>query len=411
MTSDSDRFLAPTSQFYFCSLPLRLDSYAGCGFGCSYCFAAVRGGSSGSQRGSIEPDQLLRRLRRLEHAEPRSVVDEFLAQRQPLHLGGMSDPFMPQERDQQVTLRILEILAKYDYPTVISTKGDLYGSLPYLDVLRAGNFFVQASLSTLDDELAGQIERGAPSPSARLRALETARHNGVPTSVRHQPVLPNREQEIELVIGAAASAGALHYAAEFLKLGVEQSPRQALLVDALPGVDGFHRSAGNRVGREWILPVGRRLPWLHEARSIAHSTGLSFGAADTDLLPMSDGEVCCSGADLHLHDPGRSFKRNYLAAVRSAQYGIVEPTTIQGEWTPQRSLARFVNSRSRIVGTRGAVMADYLERNWNGRNNGPSPGMFHGVESTGEYDSDGFRTYVVAPWLREIVNSRWKRRR
>ncbi len=34
-----------TSQFGFCGLPLRLDTYRGCGFQCSYCFARYRGGN------------------------------------------------------------------------------------------------------------------------------------------------------------------------------------------------------------------------------------------------------------------------------------------------------------------------------------------------------------------------------
>src|SRR5438105_6619983 len=37
--------LALTSQFYFCGLPLKLDTYSKCSFKCSYCFAHARGGA------------------------------------------------------------------------------------------------------------------------------------------------------------------------------------------------------------------------------------------------------------------------------------------------------------------------------------------------------------------------------
>src|SRR5262249_25277318 len=37
--------LSLTSQFLFCGLPLRLDSYRGCAFQCYFCYARYRGGA------------------------------------------------------------------------------------------------------------------------------------------------------------------------------------------------------------------------------------------------------------------------------------------------------------------------------------------------------------------------------
>jgi DNA repair photolyase len=37
--------LSLTSQFPFCGLPLRLDTYLGCTFGCIYCSSKDRGGN------------------------------------------------------------------------------------------------------------------------------------------------------------------------------------------------------------------------------------------------------------------------------------------------------------------------------------------------------------------------------
>lgn len=37
--------LSLTSQFSFCGLPFRLDTYSGCSFSCAYCFARIRGGN------------------------------------------------------------------------------------------------------------------------------------------------------------------------------------------------------------------------------------------------------------------------------------------------------------------------------------------------------------------------------
>ncbi len=404
--SDSDRYLAPTSQFYFCGLPLRLDSYAGCGFGCSYCFAASRGGATGSNRGSFNPDQLSRRLDRLRSYPPRSVVDELLERRQPIHLGGMSDPLMPQEREQQVTLRVLRILAEHRYPAVISTKGILFQTAEYLDVLQHGNFLLQMSFSTLDAHLASALERGVPSPDDRLAALEVAASAGVPVAIRHQPVVPDREHEIGQMVAAASTAGARHYAIEFLKLGLEQRQRKSALLSHLADFDLVADDFAHRVGREWILNARYRLPWVLQARSQSHKAGLTFGAADTDLLPLSDGDVCCSGADIHLAEPGATFRHNYLTAIRAARNGVTDYSKIQGEWAPRRSVARFINSRSRIAGSSGAGIGDYVLRNWNGRANGPSPEMFHGVTRLEEPDSHGLARYSVESWLQNEMSER-----
>lgn len=44
-----DKYSTPfglIGQFSFCGLPLRLDTYAGCGLSCTYCFARLRGGGA-----------------------------------------------------------------------------------------------------------------------------------------------------------------------------------------------------------------------------------------------------------------------------------------------------------------------------------------------------------------------------
>ena len=268
----SDKHLAPTTQFYFCSLPLRLDTYASCGYGCSYCFAANRGGVSRPMGGTFDNSKLKRRLKRLSLGnEAKSVVDEYVARRQPIHLGGMSDPFTPQEMSERATLRALTTLAEYSYPTVISSKGIEFASTPYVEILAEGNFLVQVSFSTLDDGLARDIERGTPSPSERLKALTQASEMGVRTAVRHQPVLPGREHEMVRIIRAAAQAGARHYAAEFLKLGIENARRQRTMANHLHDLEGRFGSERIRDGREWILPVEYRLPWVLDARSACHA--------------------------------------------------------------------------------------------------------------------------------------------
>src|SRR5271157_3956286 len=136
----SDRYTNPlslTSQFYFCGLPLRLDSYRGCGFQCSFCFARFRGGNA-PQPNVIpaNPGTLRRTLQgAFRETRPLGLIGQFLRRRVPVHFGGMSDPFQHAERTFQVTRKYLEVLRDFQYPTVISTRSPMAAADPYLGLL------------------------------------------------------------------------------------------------------------------------------------------------------------------------------------------------------------------------------------------------------------------------------------
>lgn len=112
---DYKYFLSLSSQFPFCGIPLRLDSFSRCQFACRYCFASARGGAGGESRiQTADPKRLARRLARLEISrQPQSALDELLLARIPIHFGGMSDPFMPAELDRRITFDLLQVLAEH----------------------------------------------------------------------------------------------------------------------------------------------------------------------------------------------------------------------------------------------------------------------------------------------------------
>ena len=115
--------LTLTSQFAFCGLPLRLDTYAGCAFQCKFCFARYRGGATaGETIRPADPASLRRTFGRALIDQKPGILAQFLRRRVPVHFGGMSDPFQPAEQRHRVTRSALEILGRFQYPTVISTR-------------------------------------------------------------------------------------------------------------------------------------------------------------------------------------------------------------------------------------------------------------------------------------------------
>src|SRR5882762_9368952 len=82
--------LGLTSQFSFCGLPLRLDTYAGCAISCSYCFARLRGGNAQTNKiRYADPDSVITRFQNA-FSKPEvatGVVAELVRNKTPLHFG------------------------------------------------------------------------------------------------------------------------------------------------------------------------------------------------------------------------------------------------------------------------------------------------------------------------------------
>jgi hypothetical protein len=228
-------------------------------------------------------------------------------------------------------------------------------------------------------------------------------------SLRIQPLLPSRESDAEDLIRSATEVGIRHVAVEHLKLPVEADWRGSQRLATVLGerVLSQFTAYGTRIGREWILPLSMRIDGILALRRITHETGMTFGAADNDLLLLSDGNCCCSGADLQGFDT--HFQCQYTNAARKGMSsGSVTIANIEKEWRPTSTIARFMNSRSRLPTKSGvgAGMWDYLKRNWNGRANGNSPSSLYGVQPTEGFDEQGFRIYSIDDTIKGLLHPR-----
>jgi len=396
--------LSLTSQFGFCSLPLRLDSYRGCGFGCTYCFALQRGGNvAASNIAPADPSAVARALSRASRGEPtQSPVIEMLRRQVPIHFGGMSDPFQPAERKYRVSMEYLKALAASSYPVVISTKGTLIGQPEYRDLIRSiGRVVIQFSFSSVSDQVAKKVEPSATPPSKLLKVMESLASEGFQTTCRWQPYICGLSSDPSVFVAAMARAGARHLAFEHLKVPAEQLPysgptkRSAILSEQRAS----YRAAGaKRDGREFVLPAERKFARMTEVRDRCHDAGISFGAADNEFQYLSDFEACCSGVDQF---PGfdNVFRYNIGCAVRRGRNSTIRHELIGEEWRPNSSVDRYLNSRSRLgqrLGVKGTI-EDHLRYRWNAPTVDGSPSStFFGVQPTSQRDVDG---YVIYEWI------------
>jgi DNA repair photolyase len=174
--------------------------------------------------------------------------------------GSMNDPYMPLEREVGLTRGALEILAEHAFPTHILTKSDLVlrdaALLAEIDGAAASphsaGAVISFTITTADDDLARQLEPGAPSPTRRFAALAELAKQGRRTGVMLMPILPFLEdspENVAEVVRRAAESGARHVVPGF---GVTLRDRQRehfyRELDArFPGVRAqYERSFGSR---------------------------------------------------------------------------------------------------------------------------------------------------------------------
>lgn len=395
--------LTVTSQFYFCGLPVRLDSYSYCPFACEYCFAKQRGGNFKQPRLKLASARALERWLILADGRPRegeSILVEFLRQKVPIHFGGMSDPFPPFEPQLKVTLSLLQVLQAFDYPVVVSTKSVLVGRTPYADLLgRMKHRIVQFSISGLSAERALKTEGNTPSPRARLRAMQDLANVGVPVFCRIQPFFPVAAGDAMALVEELPLAGCRHVAVEHLKLPLERSGWSATLLSEALAVDireAYQAMGACKAGREWVLPSEIKLRALRPLIDAIRGFGMTFGAADNDLQHLSDSFCCCSGVDT-IAGFGNFFRHHIGYAIRTSRgCGEIRYGTIANEWSPRMSPNRYLNSNVRKTCSRASAQTIdwYIRDKWNAPGTQNAPTSWFGVLATGRKDLDGDEIYA-----------------
>lgn len=388
-------FLAITSQLPFCATPLRLDPYNRCQFGCGYCFASTRQGHGRkSELKAANPLSLDRRLDRVSKGIIQSALDEMLAQRIPIQVGGMADPFTHLEEKEGNALQIIKVLAYYNYPFIISTKSDLLQTNEYFDALVGANVYVRFSTTVIDPKKKPFVDVGTKPVENLYECIRRLSDAGVPCALRFQPIIPGHEQYTEELVEFANRAGVRHISAEYLKVPIDADRKFSFALKTLLGgkaIKNYQGLGAIKLGREYVLPLEYRQPFLIKFAQMARNNDITFGFADNDLLLHSDGASCCSAADLYLKDAS-FFQANTVALFRNKPFHKrVTFDEFVKMWCPKSSISPYLNSTARVTNS-GDMDNDwqiYLEKMWCGEHGVYSPDFFDGIERVYGEDSKG----------------------
>lgn len=186
-----------------------INPYRGCEHGCIYCYArpthAYLGLSPGldfETRLLAKPDAARLLERELSHPRYRPAV---------IAIGTNTDPYQPVERSRRIMRQCLEVLAAFNHPVMITTKGALVTrDLDILGPMAArGLAAVNVSVTTLDRDLCRLLEPRAAPPRVRLDAIRQLAGAGIPVTVMAAPMIPAlTDHELEAILAAARDAGA-----------------------------------------------------------------------------------------------------------------------------------------------------------------------------------------------------------
>lgn len=164
-----------------CYYPVRLDTYGcGCQHNCAYCYARSLLDFRGlwrPEKPSVAPADYI--VKKLKKVRPGTV----------LRLGGMTDCFMPYEKQYRATYQTIKALNARKIEYLIVTKSDLVADPLYMNIYDPELAHFQITVTSTSDKPNVLKEQATP-PSLRLRAAETLSKAGFDVSLRVSPYIP-----------------------------------------------------------------------------------------------------------------------------------------------------------------------------------------------------------------------------
>lgn len=202
-----------------------VNPYRGCAHGCSYCYARPFHEYLGYNAGlDFETKIMVKR-------EAPRLLRDFLSRSdwepELIAFSGITDCYQPAEREFQLTRQCLEVASEANQPVGIVTKNALVvRDLDLLATMAQRSLInVSLSITTLDPELAREMEPRTSIPAARLRAIRELSVAGVPTKVMVSPIIAGlNDHEIPAILQAAKEAGAQSASYIMLRLPLTVEP-------------------------------------------------------------------------------------------------------------------------------------------------------------------------------------------
>ena len=284
MTLEIKKFnaLNVSSKFAICGLPIRVDSYKTCSFGCKYCFAENREIMKYKKQIQIgNVAQVERKLKKIfdkKEVDKNNLLEILIEQGITWHWGGMSDPFQPCERKLGITKRLVDVTNRYGIHALFSTKSN---TVHNVDV-RPDLHTFQLSVSNVDD--LKEIEPNVPSIESRYKFYRELKDNGFKVGIRIQPFIPN--------ISTLEIVEMFHDADQFTLEGIKIVPQNKECKEFILNNLGLNKEDFTQMGLLNLKPQ-IRLNMYKPFIDYFDKYNIPFSIADNDLHQIGTNKCCC----------------------------------------------------------------------------------------------------------------------
>lgn len=306
------RFWKPsvTSQYTLCPIPYHMDTYRGCSFNCSYCFARSLTEFHRRNKTGVEKNftylvgnrvDLLKKWidktinKELDYNKPEEVA---FKERIPIKIGATSDPFPKAEEKNKITLGILRVFHEYDYPLEIQTKNP-DGIVHIMEEFKNPNWTVAISLISTDEEFIKSCEPGAPTAKNRLNAIKKLTNYGLKVMVKIQPAIyPKIKEDLPSLIKKVKEAGCWAVNIEGMKIRTSMSENEKVNLKKINNSIGYdireyYKENGIVTGSDYEIKEDKKLEYIKQCKILCNKYNLKFFVADNHHMEKGCNSECC----------------------------------------------------------------------------------------------------------------------
>lgn len=364
-----------SSKFAICGLPLRVDTYKTCSFGCKYCFSnnrVIMEFEKDLQIGNINSvERKLDKIFNKEKINKSNFLEMLIADRITWHCGGMSDPFQPIEQKFKITKQLLDITNAYGIDILFSTKSDTV----YDCNINPNLHSFQLSVTNLDDRR--DIEPNIPDISNRIKFYKQLKQSGFKVGIRIQPFIPGvtTKEIIETFKDAD------YITIEGLKLVPQNKKHKEYLLQLLNlNANDFTQMGLLNLKPEIRIEIYKDFIFLLEKYNIPYSI------ADNDLHYISSGKCCCGDA---LIKKSTNFNNTALMYTYGNNYSLKEVNSNLGCFAECKANHLFTSNRQEGCIT----VKDFFEKRFD-RKSSPFSPKFQYYKQNTNIDISKHKNYI-----------------
>ena len=321
-----------SSKFAICGVPLRVDTYKTCSFGCKYCFANCRKVMEFEKTLQVANlGWLERKLDKVYNKgiyNKESFLDVLLKEEITWHCGGMSDPFQPAEKKLQITKQMIDITNQYGISILFSTKSDsVYGA-----DIRPDLHTFQLSITNVDDRK--DIEPLVPDIDKRIAFYKDLKSKGFKVGIRIQPFMPGVTTTKIIEVFKDAD----WFTIEGIKLVPQNKEHKEEMMELL----GLEKESFTQMGLLNLKP-SIRLHYYQEFIDKLEEYGIPYSIADNDLHFISKGKCCCGDT---LVKKSTSFNNTSLMYEKGIDYTLEDVQDNLGDFADCKACQLFTSNRA-----------------------------------------------------------------